>query len=68
MTHTLLTKREAAACARVSERTFERVLAGDTGPAITRIGGRVLIRKDHLNAWIERCTQATFAPKHADAV
>ena len=28
----LLTKREAAARARVSERTFDRVLASGTGP------------------------------------
>jgi predicted DNA-binding transcriptional regulator AlpA len=54
----LLTKREAAARARVSERTFDRVLASGTGPAITRIGARVLIREDHMGAWIDRCTEA----------
>jgi hypothetical protein len=59
MTHTLLTKREAAKHARVSERPFDRVLASGAGPATTGIGGgRVLIREDHLNAWIERCTEA----------
>jgi excisionase family DNA binding protein len=56
MIEILLTKREAANRARVSERTFERVLATGTGPAVTRIGSRVLIRVDHFLAWIEGCT------------
>jgi excisionase family DNA binding protein len=56
MTYILMTKREAAAHARVSERTFDRVLASGNGPATTRIGTRVLIREDNLNAWIDRCT------------
>ncbi|MEA2729533.1 MAG: Helix-turn-helix domain [Acetobacteraceae bacterium] len=55
MSHTLLTKREATKRARVSERTFDRVLASGAGPTTTRIGARVLIREDHLDAWIERC-------------
>jgi predicted DNA-binding transcriptional regulator AlpA len=57
MSHILLNKREATKRARVSERTFDRVLARGDGPTITRIGGRVLIREDHLDAWIERCAE-----------
>ena len=41
MSHTLLTKREASQRARVSERTFDRVLASNAGPITTRIGARV---------------------------
>lgn len=57
MSHTLLNKREASQRARVSERTFDRVLASGDGPTVTRIGGRVLIREDHLDIWIERCAE-----------
>jgi predicted DNA-binding transcriptional regulator AlpA len=57
MSHTLLTKREATARARVSERTFDRILASGDGPTVTRIGSRVLIREDHLAEWIERCAE-----------
>jgi hypothetical protein len=45
MSDTLLTKREASKRARVSERTFDRVLASSAGPITTRIGARVLIRE-----------------------
>jgi uncharacterized membrane protein len=58
MHHLLLTKREAASRARISERTLERILANGSGPAVTRIAGRVLIREDYLTAWIDRCTDA----------
>ena len=57
MSHTLLTKREAAARLRVSERTLDRALASGTGPTVTRIGSRVMIREDHLDAWIEGCSE-----------
>ena len=57
MTPVLLTKREAAARARVSERTFERILANGTGPAATRIGSRVLIREDYLADWLDTHTE-----------
>lgn len=55
--HVLLNKREAAARARISERTLDRILAAGDGPVVTRIAGRVLIREDYLDAWIERCTE-----------
>lgn len=62
MSHTLLTKKEATQHARVSERTFDRILASGDGPTATRIGSRVLIREDHLAQWIDRCAEA---PKRA---
>jgi hypothetical protein len=49
----LLNKREAAARARISERTLERILAAGDGSAVTRIAGRVLIWEDYPDAWIE---------------
>jgi excisionase family DNA binding protein len=57
MSHTLLTKKEATQRTRVSDRTFDRILAGGERPTITRIGSRVLIREDHLAEWIERCAE-----------
>src|SRR5689334_10753545 len=45
MQNHLLTKREAASRARISERTLERHIAAQSGPALTRIGRRVLIRE-----------------------
>lgn len=52
----LLTKREAAARLRVSERTLDRLIATGDGPPTTRIAGRVLIREDHLATWINCCS------------
>jgi excisionase family DNA binding protein len=49
----LYTKREVAMRVRISERTLDRLIAKGTGPAITRIGSRVLFRADLLARWIE---------------
>jgi excisionase family DNA binding protein len=51
----VLTKPEAAARARVHLRTLERRIEDGTGPRVTRIGRRVLIREDHLAEWLDRC-------------
>lgn len=49
----LLTKSEAAALARFSERNLHRWIVAGTCPCLTRIGGRVLVRQDDMNPWIE---------------
>lgn len=52
MTHTLLTRREAAARARISLRSLDSQLQGASGPPVIRLGGRVLIREADFNDWI----------------
>lgn len=49
----LLTKREAADRARISERNLERRIKLGTGPKVTRIGRRVLIRAGDYATWID---------------
>jgi len=48
----LLTKKDAAKRLSVSVRTLERQIENGTGPAIARIGGRVLLPEDALAAWV----------------
>ncbi len=52
----LLTKREAATRARITERTLDRHIAAGSGPVLTRIGRRVLISVDHMSGWIDAHT------------
>ncbi len=49
----LLIKSEAAQRARISPRLLDREIADGRRPTITRIGGKVLIREDHLAEWID---------------
>lgn len=58
----MLTPVEAAARAGISRRSLDSHIARGTGPDVTRIGRRVLIREDRLAAWIE--SQTTTA-EHA---
>jgi hypothetical protein len=48
---------EAAGLAGISKRYMELRIAGGTGPDVTRIGRRVLIRDDRLRAWIDQQTE-----------
>jgi hypothetical protein len=57
-TSSVLTKAEAAAKARIHVRSLERRLENGTGPRVTRIGRRVLIREDHLAEWLDLCASA----------
>jgi hypothetical protein len=52
----MLTIAEATAEAGISKRYMEMRIAAGTGPDITRIGRRVLIRADRLHAWIDQLT------------
>ena len=47
---------EAAAKAGISKRYMEIRIAEGTGPEVTRIGRRVLVRDDRLDAWLEQLT------------
>ncbi len=49
---------QAAAVANISPRTLKRRLANRSGPAVTKIGRRVVVRSDMLQAWLVRCTAA----------
>lgn len=49
---------QAAAAANISSRTLKRRRANRSGPAVTKIGRRVVVRSDKLQAWLERCTTA----------
>lgn len=49
--------REAAEIAQVHERTLQRQIEAGTGPTLTRIGKRILIRESDLKRWLDRCRQ-----------
>jgi excisionase family DNA binding protein len=48
----LLPKKTAAARLGISVRTLERQIDAGTGPAIARIGSRILFPEDALAAWV----------------
>lgn len=51
------TKNEAAERARISPRTLSKRIAAGDGPDVLRIGRRVLVRSDALQAWLEQLSQ-----------
>ena len=53
MGYTLFTLKEAAEHSRLSLRAFERLRAEGKGPVVTKLGGKFLVRSDHLAEWIE---------------
>jgi len=53
----VLTKKEAAERARISQHQLDKQIRAGTGPAVTRIGGVVRVRSDELQAWLERITK-----------
>lgn len=50
----LMTLPETAARARITRFTLMSHIAAGTGPTVTKIGRRTLIRDDHFREWIER--------------
>lgn len=61
MTSELLTMPEAAALARVTERTLNRYIAAGKGPAVTRFGHRVLFRAADFADWLKANTHTQAA-------
>jgi len=57
---------EASEKSGISKRFLELRLAAGTGPEVTRIGRRVLIREDCLARWIEDQTGEAVAVPEAD--
>ena len=57
MAPSLLTKREAAARARLHVGTLNVLIRDGRGPALTVLGGKALVREDSLAQWIEQATQ-----------
>jgi hypothetical protein len=55
----VFTKPEAAAKVRINLRSLERRIEDGSGPRVTRIGRRALIREDHLVEWLDRCASAS---------
>jgi predicted DNA-binding transcriptional regulator AlpA len=51
-----LTQLEVAALLRLSPRTLERHRVSGTGPAYTKLGRRVVYRRDEVDAWAARNT------------
>jgi len=49
---TLLTRREAAALLRLSQRTLERLRVTGLGPRFVRTGRLVRYRQDDLDTWV----------------
>ncbi len=60
----MLTRFEAATKARISVRYLRKQIANGVGPAVTKIGARVLIRSDELQAWLKRMTPGDNAGRH----
>ena len=56
-----LTLKEAAAKSRVGLSTLNTLLARGEDPALTRIGGRVFVRTDCFDAWLEKRTEVGHA-------
>ena len=50
----LMTLPETADHARITQRTLLSHIAAGTGPTVTKIGRRTLIREDHFQEWLER--------------
>lgn len=57
---------DAASLAGISKRYMEIRIEQGTGPDVTRIGRRVLIRDDRLRRWIDEQTEAAM-PANADS-
>ena len=53
----LLTRGEAAQKARISASTLGNLIRSGHGPVVTRIGGKVFVRPEHLFSWIDRCAE-----------
>ena len=49
-----LTLPETADRARTTQRPLLSHIAAGTGPTVTKIGRRTLIREDHFQQWLER--------------
>jgi excisionase family DNA binding protein len=58
----LLTIAEAAGAARISQGHLQALLQRSEGPAIIRLGRRVIIRREALQAWL-----ISREASHADA-
>ena len=55
----LMTEREAARECKVSVRHLQNLRKAGQGPAVVRLGRRVMIRRAALVAWWEASEQAT---------
>ena len=53
----LLTRGEAARQARISPSTLGNLIRSGHGPVVTRIGGKVFVRPEHLSSWLDRCAE-----------
>jgi hypothetical protein len=51
-----LTFAESAEKARITPRYLHMRIADGTGPEVTKVGRRVLIREDRLDAWLDQQT------------
>ncbi len=60
MRYNLLTKREAARAARICVRQLELLVKAGRGPTVTRLGGKFLVRSDHLEKWVESMAQPSI--------
>jgi excisionase family DNA binding protein len=53
----LLTRKEAATLARVCPLTLDRLIKAQDGPAIIRVGRRILIRRTEFERWLDSKTE-----------
>lgn len=60
--HGLLTLAEAAEAARISRRYLQALLQRCEGPPVIRLGRRLIIRREALQAWL-----VSKETVHADA-
>jgi hypothetical protein len=54
----LLNKTEASDRVRCCVRSLDKLLAAGRGPPVTKIGGKILIREDHLDDWVRSLSDA----------
>jgi hypothetical protein len=52
-TSTLLTRAEAAARARISVRTLQKLYRQGRGPVFTRIGGQIFFAEQDVTFWLQ---------------
>ena len=58
----LLTKREASSRARLCVDTLNKLIRSGEGPAVTMLGGKVLIDETELGNWMKERT-GRFQPR-----
>lgn len=63
---TLMTINEVAEQARLHPLTIRRLINENRGPVPTRIGGRIFVRRDSFQTWLDSCTGFNLPERQPD--